>query len=370
MKIKNRIALVALVLAFCMMSLFACTPNTTNQAVSVDAGSKVTTDSKSEATPVDVPDTVELRIIGVGIDITLSLEDMKALDQEVITSTNIDSKGDVKETTIEGFSLTKLLEKNNIDQKTLDMITFIATDGYTMSLPKEISGAKELYIALKQDGEFLAQPRSVVPDERAMFWVRMLSEIEIEKADTQSAVTIPTSRVIVFQSAVRNLEPMDYVDGQKADKVYSIKQFCEMYVHHADVANVNITAIDGFAKQEKVDIFTSAYICLEGESAPLYLGEKINNGMRVKQILTARLGMDCIYFAQSEMSVSDLFNEIDMENADFYRFIGADDYAVEIAATDIGKGNIVIDNEGNVRAVFEGLEKDSVKELLYIEAVK
>ncbi|HHX54060.1 MAG TPA: hypothetical protein GX704_04040 [Clostridiales bacterium] len=303
-----------------------------------------------------------LEIEGEGVSITLTSAQMLARNQETFKCTNIDSSGNVSEVTVTGFSLTDLLAENGVDLAEIASMNLVASDGYVMSAPAEIYADTEVYIMLNRDGEDLEYPRSCIPEQRSMYWVKNLLKVELVSGEAAAArENVSVKKITVFREAVTLLEP-DSLNNRGYDvEAYSLRAYFEEYGKEIPAAPVTMTALDGFTKTETPEIFLANYVTLEAEPGeeddlPLYFSEDISDGMRVKQLEAVVSYEDAVYFG-SGISIPDLFELVGMEDAESYNFIASDGFVSEIPADAIPFGVIYTDEaKGYIRAKFEGYD--------------
>jgi hypothetical protein len=269
-----------------------------------------------------------------------------------------------------------------VDMKDVSSINFIASDGYVMSAPAEVYAGTEVYIMLKRDGEDLEYPRSCIPEQRSMYWVKNLSKIELVSGDSEaSQQQAGVKRISIFREAVTQLEPVELNNRGYKVASYSLRDYFEKIGNEIPTAPVTMIALDGFKKTETPEIFLANYVTLEAEQGeeddlPLYFSEEISDGMRVKQLDVVISSGEAVYFG-SEIAASDLFKMAGMKEAEKYNFIASDGFVSEIPADAIPFGTIYTDEEkGYMRAKFEGYDfgdargGGKVKYLVAIEAVE
>ncbi len=362
----DRRSLVATLVLFSLLFLTSCT------AISTD----VVPDSPGGLQPSAV-----LEITGAGIEITLTAEEMVNRTQKTLTCNHISSSGEVFEATISGFSLSELLGENGFSLEQIGSINFFASDGYVMSAPAETYADSDVYIMLSRDGENLAYPRSCIPEQRSMYWVKNLTKIELIPYQTTLArEQAKITRISFFREAVNDLESVQLNNRGEKVAAYSLRAYFEKYGHEVPAETVALIARDGHKKTEAAEIFLANYVTLEPEPGreedpPLYFSEEMSLGMRVKQLEAVIAPPDAVYFG-SEISIPDLFQLTGMETAENYRFIASDGYITEIPAAAIPFGTIYPDEKrGYIRAKFDGYDFSGitgggkVKYLLMIETV-
>lgn len=153
----------------------------------------------SAALSVPLANDAQLEIVGSGIGITLSADEMRARVQETLNCTNISSSGDVAEETVTGFSLDMLLAEHGIEMTDVLSLNFIASDGYIMAAPAGLYNDNPVYILLKRYGENLEYPVSCLPNQRAMYWVKGLVKIEVELAEFSLQQRTNVQKVSLFR---------------------------------------------------------------------------------------------------------------------------------------------------------------------------
>jgi hypothetical protein len=347
-----------------------------------DVGTADNTAGESAVSAPGLSADAVLEIAGDEVSITLDAAQMLERPQETFTCTNISSSGEVTEVSVTGFSLNDLLAENGVDLKDVSSINLIASDGYVMSAPAEVYAGTGVYIMLKRDGEELEYPRSCIPEQRSMYWVKNLSKIELLTGEAgASQEQAGVKKISIFREAVTQLEPVELNNRGYKVASYSLRDYFEKIVNDVPAAPVTMIALDGFKKTETPEIFLANYVTLEAEPGeeddlPLYFSEEISDGMRVKQLDAVISSGEAVYFG-SEITVPDLFKMVGMKEAGKYNFIASDGFVSEIPADAIPFGTIYPDEEkGYIRAKFDGYDfgdvrgGGKVKYLVAIEAVE
>ena len=306
-------------------------------------------------------------IIGAGINLTLGAEDIKALPQVDLNTKNIDSAGNVTQVKAKGISLTAYLKGKGVDTKTMDSVTFSASDGYSMAVPKDILQKRDLYILLELDGKALDNPRSAIPEERAMYWVRDLNKVELS---TSAAAASKAKKIVLFKTGAANLPAQTITN--KTDQVAStsLDVFCKTYLKATPTAAVLMQAKDGFKKNEKAETFLSCYVTYTGSEAPLYFSETLADGMRVKNLALVMAGDEAIYFGQKTISMKDLLKNCSMADGKDFEIAGIDGFKLAVTYDQLVKGTLKFEN-GSFTASIPGVTKanGTVKNALSIAIV-
>ncbi len=317
-------------------------------------------------------------------DIEVTAAALKALPTVTKDVVSVNSSGTAKKFSITGPTFADLLAKFDKSQSSLEAIRFVAGDGYSIEVPAEVLQNRQIILAYLMDGEPLdekSQPvRAVIPEERAMYWVRNLVKIEILGVDEQVAV----ERVHFLETAVGQLETVDYTYYESLDQAVSVQDLLTNLAM-TDDSSIQLRAVDGLNKSEDQKIFSNGYIKVTGTDVPLFLSPEIPKGMYVKHILhfiqadAAVISMTKALEGLEQTTLDDIegINVVTILDAlgvvknEIYRLIADDGYFVEVNAADLSLGIIYLDDKGQVRSYFSGLPKNTgVKGLLTIEAVK
>jgi hypothetical protein len=328
---------------------------------------------------VGLANDANLEITGESTGINLTASDMQAREQLSFESTNVDSNGNIAQVAVTGFSLGALLEENGIALSEIASLNLIASDGYIMSVPAEYYTDEDVFILLSYEGEALEYPRSCLPDQRAMYWVKDLIKIELVAGTPLGAESI-VSQIDIFREGVTALEAQILNNRGFDVPAYSLKDYFEKYIGALPASPLKMIAMDGFEKTETADVFFENFVTYTAETGeegdlPLYFSETISDGMRVKQLDFVISGNNAIYFGQ-EISVTDLFEAVGMGSADSYSFIASDGFETVVPFDAIEYGEVFVDaDEGFMRASFDGYDwgdtkgGGKVKYLISIKAI-
>ncbi len=324
---KRIISLVVLVIA--LMLSVACT--------STDDGGSNSTGLAADAT---------IKITGAGLDLTLTADDMAAMTLETISTQNVSSTGEVSETEIKAISLSGILSENGVELSEIANVDLVASDGYVMSATQAEYGDSDIYIILEENGEQLEYPRSGIPEQRAMFWVKLLSEIHLGDSGSANAENPAVNEVSIFVEEVKDMISENVSDGETEYVAYSNARYLEIVFGNRPTSNLTLKAEDGMERSETADIFLDNYVSIDeaAEDTPLYYGSDISMGMKIKSIKYAIAGSKAVYYG-SGISLQDLFDEVGMEEASTYKLVAADGFESEVPAEAIAHGEIVLDGD-------------------------
>ena len=276
----------------------------------------------AEETKDSVMADSEIVITGLAQDDThITVDEIKALTpcEEHVKGT--DSKGNVIEFDIKGGLLSDLLAQYGISQADLSGIRLIASDGYSIEIPHEILAQRDVILAYETDGQPLDKDNApihvFIPEERSMYWVRMLSRIEvIENApsETATAVTIMESQY----------DEQDAIDFELNGQTYAAIDTKKILADHTQADTVRMVAADGLQKNETLENFYKGVIQLEGDEAPQFASSSLPVGMFVKKLLVIQNGSQAFYFLRSAeatdgmVSLETIMKDCGLERADAY----------------------------------------------------
>lgn len=326
-----------------------------------------------------------ITLVGIGNeDIKVTVDEIKKLKIVNEDAISISSTGEETKQNVSGGLLEELLEKHGISQTELVSIRITAVDGYSMEIPSEVLKNRDIILAYEIDGEPLFEDskpiRIVVPGERAMYWIRNVSTIEITEEETVASEQV--EKVIIFDAAIVNLDKQDYVYYEDIDKAIKTNDLLNEFVPEGE-KQVFIKAADGLQRNETREIFEDAFIRVNGKESPMFLSPDIPKGMHVKDILwfssekVAFLTMDKALETYSKstiqgdiegISLKEALEDIGLKQGDTYIFIASDEYSIKMSKDDTNKGILYKSNDGSTRVSFDGLDKSTtVKDLLSVE---
>lgn len=305
-----------------------------------------------------------------GTDVTVDVKEIVEL--EPITKKVVQKTTSGESTiTVTGADFNKLLEKHKLSQDKLQSLRFEAVDGYSMEIPSEVLANRQILLVYSVDSKPLTEKEApiwvVIPEERAMYWVKNIQYIHLNETAASAAVT--AGKITFMETAFQKLTSADY-DGEKTVLGNELLETAGM---NEKTAKLTIFAADGLIKSETFQILSSALISTEGEYAPKITGDKIPEGMRVKNLLSicadenALVSFNSCLVAtgsttmgeKTGIAVSKLFKLLSMNEAEFYTFTAADGYTKDIAKSDIAKGIILMNDKGELETYFDGLPKNT-----------
>ncbi|MDR1802433.1 MAG: FMN-binding protein [Treponema sp.] len=290
-----------------------------------------------------------------------------------VDAQSVNASGTVSDVRATGVLLETVLRTLGVSQRDFESIIVTATDGYSIEYPKDVLYNRDIILAWEVNGD-PQSPRTVVPGERAMYWVKFLSTFELKgEVKIENVYTID-----ILETMVAQIPGEDYKYYDSVDKAVPISAIFEKYIgSKADF--VTLRSIDSWGKNDRYDTVAAQFIKYTGEFAPMFIGPALPEGMRLKNTLSMQIGGE--FIARVEMAmlmenisagdglpVTALFAISHMIDAPAYTFEGVDGYRVSIDRADISKGVLTV-TDGVVAARFDGLARNtSVRGLLYIKA--
>ncbi len=320
--------------------------------------------------------------------------EIRNMEPETLTFRSITSSGEELNTVITGVSLNTLLAPSGIRQDLFDEIRLLALDGYSMVVPNEIVNTKDIYVIWEENNEPLIEQffplRIAIADERSMYWVGQLIEIELISGSamvpSNNLTQTTISKLVFVENAISTLDGKT-VDFEGADdEVIAARDFIDSFNNSPHNGYIAINAIDGFSKSELSTIFESGYLKYTGIYAPLFYGPDLPQGMHVKYILWLLYG-DTLYVTESlvfEKFAENIVEILEMDSVPFaliremtgfptannYLLTATDGYSKEIDAETMDKAALYINDDLEFGISFEGLEKRAiVKNILSIEVI-
>lgn len=324
------------------------------------------------------PITITIKGVPSG-DITISSLDLLDMEQTTVQAKTIDSKNKETIKNVQGVLLDKILEKSGSKVKDFESAVFSANDGYSVAIPKEILQNRQILLSTVMDGE-AELPRTVVPDERTMYWVKDVTTIEFIKTTN----SVETQTILFFDTMKSTLSTVDYKEVDEKYKAIRIPDILSKYITQTPEF-VQISSTDKLQKDMKFIDIKDAFIRYTGEDTPWMGSAEMPRGMTTKLLMYLKIGKSSIFSLESAMpstttktigttkgaDINAIFALAGLVDAGKYTFLAADGYKIEIKKDDLAKGVLFLTPEGTVSTLFEGLAKEtSIKNLISITAEK
>ncbi len=177
------------------------------------------------------------------------------------------------------------------------------------------------------------------------------------------------ARINIFETGILGQDPQDVESKDDTVAAYSVSDYIENNFAGAPVDPVVLVASDGYAVSTQVEEFIKHFITMEGESAPLMVGPEVSGELSVKFLLYIKTANESICFVEDTLNVGEIFETLEMIEAENYRFVASDGFSFDVAAADIGECTLY-KSEESVNATLPGLSGGDLRDVLYIEAVQ
>jgi len=327
-----------------------------------------------------------LTIVWQDEEIRISISEIMDFDAVEMEAATVDSENKESIRHVKGVLLEDLLEEYlTISLSDIYSIRFTAGDGYAIEVPPEIMQEREVILAYEMYGEPLEEKkkplRAVIPDERTMYWVGNLIEIELIEGHDIKEIT----GIVFIDSLVKVLETQDYDYYGSIDRAVLTADLIMEFREKQEQDFIIMLSSDGLEKNEEKEIFKNGYLKITGDGAPAFLDPELPNGMWVKDIFALFYGQTAYVSAiqcvgmfenvkaggKSGVYLENIIKEAGLAESENYMLRALDGYTVEISSEDIGRGLIYINEEQQLNVYFEDLEGSySIKDLLSIENKK
>ena len=229
-------------------------------------------------------------------DITLTVDQIKSARTYSGKVTGANSAGKQLAYDIKGAYLSDILQNLGYKQQDLEGIRMIASDGYSIQVPHDVLAARDVILAYEVDGKPLdkgdAPIRVFIPDERAMYWAKMLVKIEV----TKTAASDTVSGLFIMDSLYSSSDYEDYDFLGQPFKTLNTKKI--LAAHPGSGGDIVLmTAADGLEKNETVENFYKGAINMTGADTPQFFSSTLPIGMSVKNLMFFKYGGSAFVFA-------------------------------------------------------------------------
>lgn len=342
-------------------------------------------ESKTDTAGSSSDDTQEILITGLlDTDYKITVGELKKLPAVTEKARATRANGETVKVKATGPLLEEVLQQQGKSVKDYSNIRFNAQDGYSIAVPADILKNRSIILAYQIDGKALDvenQPVYVViPDERSMYWVRMMDRIELSTGAEQT----PIKKVVFLETAVKTLPQEDYEYFESIDQAVKTKDLVDTYAGTDKAKSVFIKGSDGLTKNETESNFLSAYIKITGKEAPKFLAPHLPQGMHVQDILCINYGgtsfmvysqgtkviKQATVDGQSGIALSDIIKQTGLSRAEKYKFSSLQGQSLELSVEELGSGLIYENGKESLVFCYPGAGEKSVDNFLSIECVK
>ena len=325
-----------------------------------------------------IADYADAQIVVSGLtdeDFTVTVADLAALPTVERSASATRSNGERVSVDAVGPLLDTFLAQYGKQQSDFTSIRFSATDQYAISVDANLLANREIILAVSDNGQALSaddQPlRVVIPDERAMYWVRHLCRIDFASNEAESRC----EKIVILTTAVKTLQSQDYQYNGVTDQAIAISDLFDSYVNDSAAATVQLTAADGLNKTETAANFRSGLLKYTGTDAPRFVSDTLPEGMEIHDLTiiacggTTFLTLDkliAIYGDAQGLDFFKLATLAGMPSAEQYLIRTADGASITYNVDELSGALVSLDAAGN--AVLTPANGQAVVDLLQAEA--
>ncbi|WP_051688296.1 FMN-binding protein [Desulfofalx alkaliphila] len=207
----------------------------------------------------------------------------------------------------EGPLLSEVLKRHGIKLADYQGIGVTGRDGYYALMPKELLEKRRIILAHKVNGEEILKEdepvRVVVPDEMGVYWVRMVSNIDLYSDIAEKDV----KSVKIFEPLTRDIEPYLYEYYGSKDEAIEIGKILAKFDNVNTAGFFTMVSSDGLLKNEVINMVRQRYyIKISGEGAPMNIAPNFKLGMNVKNMAYFSTTEDAVIFPQEMQKITGL----------------------------------------------------------------
>ncbi len=324
---KKRMSMIAI--AVLSLTMVACGVKEVNTVVSPDE------DFATEVT-----------LEGLGDEaIVLDLDTIKELPIAEVAAQSLTSDGEIKVADIKGVYVKDILSQNGYDIANYESLKITAGDGYEILVPPDVLSTRDVILAFEENGityDKYGAFRSIIPDERAMYWVKGVANLNFEANIASSGI----EQIVFLDNLSQVMELEDYTYYETVEKAVAISDLIETFAIVEDETTATLLASDGLEDDKDLTTVENSYLKLTGEDAPLFTAPDLPKGMQIKGIAYLKVG-NTAFVSISAMTEVPTFKEVLAQSGvEGTSYIA---YDVEGTETVIGAGIA-----GNMEFVIEG----------------
>ncbi|HZK01610.1 MAG TPA: molybdopterin-dependent oxidoreductase [Anaerovoracaceae bacterium] len=310
------------------------------------------------------------------------------MEMETVTRSATASMANGKQVKVKiiGPLLETLLQRYNKSQKDFALIRFSAMDNYSIAVPSDILKNREIILGLMDKGAALPEDdrpvRVVIPEERAMYWVRKLNRIDFETGESAELCR----KMVFLDTAAQNLPQEDYEYYESLDKVIKTRDLVGKYadINDDSIKNVFLYAGDGLYKNERAKNFLNGYLKTTGQDIPRFLSPDLPQGMHVRDLLNISYGDTSFFSLDQALKVfradenvpsgsiiyTDIIKHIGTIKAKNCRLVAADSTTLEFDISRMANSYFYLEDDGTVTFVSGSPENKTLRALLSMEFIE
>ena len=187
-----------------------------------------------------------------------------------------------------------------------------------------------------------------------------------EEAEEAAPAAGDCTRIIVLNTAVLDLPVSDQPRGDEMRPAYAMADLIES-VNCEGSDPCKTIGSDGYTADEPYDELVKKYITLEGDAAPILVGDAQDPDWATWEVAYIVVGSDVFMTSYTEeIPFTQVFEDLGMAEAEAYDFICSDGYTATIPADEIDQCSLK-QIEGRADGIVPGVGDDSLWDLLYIQ---
>ncbi|MGI5838682.1 MAG: molybdopterin-dependent oxidoreductase [bacterium] len=241
-------------------------------------------------------DDRSIAVNGLAEAAQITLTELKEITPAQGEAISINSNGDEKLVAYKGAELGDVLAKFGADKASFTGVRLVAEDGYAIEVPEEVLCNRQIILAYELNGELLDEGehpvRIVVPEERAMYWIKYVSEVCL----IADGAAVRIGAVRFFENELKALTVKNYDYYGTNDKAVLLTELLGI----TGDRKVVLIGRDGLVKNELLETAKYDYVIkYTGSGAPYYLAPDLPLGMHVKELAAIIKDDTAIVFAAS-----------------------------------------------------------------------
>jgi Na+-translocating ferredoxin:NAD+ oxidoreductase RnfG subunit/DMSO/TMAO reductase YedYZ molybdopterin-dependent catalytic subunit len=238
--------------------------------------------------------------------IKMTMEDLKSFPYVKSDCILTKSTGTKINMTAEGPLLDEVLKKHGIDIYDYAGLGIKGRDGYYALVSKDIISNRQIILGNTFNGKAIPEEekpiRVVIPEEFGVYWVKMVSEIELYDDIPEKNIR----SVKMFDAVARDIKPYPFEYYGKKDNSIEVSKILGKFEHVDPKGFFTMASSDGLVKNESIAMVSSKgyYIKIEGEGAPMNVTANFKLGSNVKYIACFSTTADAVIFPQEMIKLA------------------------------------------------------------------
>jgi len=229
--------------------------------------------------------------------IQITMKDLKEFPTVKVDCTLSKSTGTKIDMTAEGPLLQEVLKKYGIDLFEYEGIGITGRDGYYAMVSKEIIDNSRVILGYIFNGKPIPEEekpiRVVIPEEFGVYWVKMVSDIELYDDIPEKQI----KSVKMFYALTQDIEPYGFEYYGSKDASIEVGKILAKFKNVNPKGFFTMASSDGLVKNESIAMVNNRYyIKIEGAGAPMNVSPNFKLGYNVKNIAYFSTTEDAVIF--------------------------------------------------------------------------